>query len=101
MFEAFQTLDQSFRRWNQRRKRYPQIAAALPEAIDLIALVMKAGLDFQVALNYYIDWGPRGPLHDELVLVQTEMQLGSSRVQALRNMVQRTPEPSLRETPRP
>jgi tight adherence protein C len=91
-------MDQSFRLWNQRRKVYPEIAAALPEAIDLMALIMKAGLDFQVALKYYVDRGPKGPLHDELDLVQTEMQLGSSRVQALRSMVRRMPEPSLRET---
>jgi len=41
-------LDQLFRDWNRRRKRWPEIAAALPEAIDLMVLVMQAGLDFQV-----------------------------------------------------
>lgn len=98
MLEQLKFWDAAFRQWNIRRKRFPKIAEALPEAIDLIALVMKAGLDFQVALKYYVEWGPPGPLREEMILLQSEMQLGVSRAQALRNLIQRVPEPSLRET---
>src|SRR5437879_5806373 len=98
MARTLKELDQVVRRWMVQRKRLPQIAAALPESIDLLALVMKAGLDLQVALKYYIEWGPGGPLKEEFALVQTEIQVGASRVQALRHLIQRVPERSLRET---
>jgi tight adherence protein C len=93
-------LDASFRKWQDDRKRIPQIDAVLAEAIDLLALVMQAGLDFQVAMDYYLKHGTRGPLWDELALVQKEISLGASRVQALRHLIQRTPSEALKETAR-
>jgi tight adherence protein C len=89
-----------FFEWIARRKRWRQIERALPEAIDLMILVMRAGLDFQVALKHYIDKGPAGPLRTEFQNVFKEIQLGTSRVDALRNLCMRTPEPGLKETSR-
>jgi tight adherence protein C len=88
------------RQWNDRRKRFPRIAAGLPEAIDLLVVVMQAGLDFQVALGQYLERAPEGPLREELALVQTEIRTGVSRADALRHLRDRVPEPSLRETAR-
>jgi tight adherence protein C len=92
--------DAALRQWTIDRKRLPAIAAALPEAIDLLALVMQAGLDFQVALKQYIDHAPAGPLKEELTRVHREIQLGASRVAALKNLFQRVREPALKETAR-
>ncbi|HVO33452.1 MAG TPA: type II secretion system F family protein [Elusimicrobiota bacterium] len=78
----------------------PEITATLPEAIDLMALVMQAGSDFQIALAYYVEKGPSGPLRDELELVQSEIRTGMPRVEALRRLRDRIPEPSLQETAR-
>jgi tight adherence protein C len=89
-----------FQRWNGDRKKFPLISAALPEAIDLIVLVMRAGLDFQVALGQYLERGPEGPLRDELTYMQNEMRTGTSRLDALRRLSQRVREPSLQETVR-
>ena len=97
---SFQSLNDRVRQWNDQRKRVPQIASALPEAIDLLVVVMQAGLDFQVALSHYLERAPEGPLRDELGLVQTEIRMGVSRVDALRHLRDRVPEPSLRETAR-
>ncbi len=97
---TFQQLDQRFRHWMIDRKRLPEIAAALPEAIDLWVLVMQAGLDFQVALGHYLERGPKGPLHQELTLLQAEIRTGTSRVDALRHLRTRVAEPSLQETAR-
>jgi tight adherence protein C len=94
---SFKELDQKLRAWNTRRKRFPAIAAGLPEAIDMLALVMRAGLDFQVALKQYVDRGPAGPLKEELRTVHEEIQLGTSRVEALKHFAQRVPEPSIKE----
>jgi tight adherence protein C len=92
--------DAAFRQWNANRKRFPAIAAALPEAIDLLTLVMQAGLDFQVALKHYVDRGPEGPLKEEFHRVHQEIQIGMSRVNALKYLCQRAPEPALKETAR-
>jgi tight adherence protein C len=100
MANIFIQADIKLREWNFRRKRMPKIAAALPEAIDLLALVMHAGLDFQVALKHYLDEGPGGPLKEELETVFREIQLGTSRVEALRHLVTRAPEPALKESAR-
>lgn len=100
MFFVLQRLDTQLRQRNAFRKRLPKIAAALPNAIDLIALVMQAGLDFQVALMHYVERGPAGPLREELERVTKDIQLGQSRVQALHELCGRVPEPSLKETVR-
>jgi tight adherence protein C len=91
-------LDNRFRSWNAQRRRLPQIAGALPEAIDLWVLVMQAGLDFQVALSHFIDRGPDGPLKEELSILQAEIRTGTSRVEALRHLRERIPLADLRET---
>ena len=76
------------------------IPAALPEAIDLLTLVMQAGLDFQVALSHYLDRAPLGPLREELGIVQSEIRTGLSRIDALRHLCDRVPDHDVRETAR-
>jgi tight adherence protein C len=98
--EYLKELERKLRQWNVDRKRLPQIAAALPEAIDLIVLVMRAGLDFQVALGQYLERGPEGPLRDELARMQAEVRTGTPRLEALRRLHERVHEPSLQETVR-
>ena len=92
--------DRRFREWNLNRKRWPEIAAALPEAIDVMVLVMQAGLDFQVALAHYLEKAPRGALWEELSTLQTEIRTGASRVDALRHLSDRVREPGLQEMAR-
>jgi len=93
-------LDQRLRAWNTQRQENLEIARTLPEALDLLILVMQAGLDFQVALAHFIDSAPRNALWKELSVLQTEIRTGVSRLEALRHMVRRVQEPSLQETGR-
>jgi tight adherence protein C len=93
-------LDTNLRLWNERRKRRKVIAATLPEAIDLLILVMQAGLDFQVALGHYLENAPHNALWEEFSMLQTEIRTGLSRVEALRHLAQRVDEPNLKETAR-
>jgi tight adherence protein C len=83
-----------------QRKRLRLIPAALPEAIDLLTLVMQAGLDFQVALSHYLERAPQGPLREELAIVQSEIRTGTSRVDALRHLCERVRDRDVRETAR-
>ncbi len=86
--------------WLTERKRLRLIPAALPEAIDLLTLVMQAGLDFQVALAHYLERAPQGPLREELATVQSEIRTGVSRGDALRHLAERVPDRDVRETVR-
>ncbi len=85
-------------KWMIERRRRRLIPAALPEALDLLTLVLQAGLDFQVALAHYLERAPQGPLREELALVQSEIRTGVSRVDALRHLGERVPDRDLRET---
>lgn len=86
------------RQFFEERRRLAAIASALPEAIDLLALVMRAGLDFQVALRQYLERGPAGPLREELARLEAEMRTGTPRLEALRGLRERVREPGLQET---
>ena len=98
--KSLQELDQFCKRWlNERRKR-KLIPAALPEALDLLTLVMQAGLDFQVALAHYLERAPNGPLKEELAIVQSEIRTGVSRIDAVKHLAERVPDPDIRETSR-
>src|SRR5438034_10319379 len=98
--KSLKELETKCRVWFLQRKRLKLIPTALPEAIDLLTLVMQAGLDFQVALAHYLERAPEGPLREELGIVQSEMRTGNSRVDALKHLCERVPDRDLRETAR-
>ena len=93
-------LEEAVKSWFWKRRRLRLIPAALPEAIDLLTLVMQAGLDFQVALAHYLERAPHGPLREEMAIVQSEIRMGISRVDALRHLAERVPDRDVRETAR-
>lgn len=98
--KSFAHWPQAFFGWLAQRERMKRLPAALPEAIDLLTLVMQAGLDFQVALAHYLERAPEGPLREELSIVQSEIRTGVSRVDALRHLAERVPNRDFRETSR-
>ncbi len=70
------------------RTRSDRIGADLPNALDLLAVSVEAGLGFDGAV-VRITERMHGPLADEFSLVLGEMRIGESREQALRNMAER------------
>ncbi len=80
----------------QRRaeNRLYRIDRAMPELIDLLVVMVEAGLSLSAALQLS---GERlkGPLGEELRIVLQEQRMGLSPVQALENMVGRTPTPAV------
>jgi tight adherence protein C len=74
---------------DQVQKRQRAIARALPYHIDLLTLSVEAGLDFQAALGTVVEKGKPGPLIEEFGLVLSEMKLGTTREEALRNLADR------------
>lgn len=73
---------------SRARKRQEAISRALPEALDLLALTVRAGLGFEQALAE-VTGEVEGPLAAELDRVLKEQQLGRSRREALEALQRR------------
>jgi tight adherence protein C len=70
------------------RGRKEKIRAELPDALDLLAVSVEAGLGFDAAvakLNEHMD----GPLAQEFGLTLSEMRIGESRSEALKRLSDR------------
>lgn len=76
------------RRAADRRER---ILSELPNALDLLAVVVEAGLGFDAALIRYADTA-EGPLADEIRLLATELRVGS-RADAFKRLATRVDAP--------
>ena len=80
---------------SRARKRRDSIKAQLPDALDLLAVSVEAGLGFDGAiakLTEHMD----GPLTEEFGLTLNEIRIGESRQDALKKLAERcdTPEVS-------
>ena len=76
------------------RGRREKIRADLPDALDLLAVSVEAGLGFDAALaklNEHME----GPLAQEFGLTLSEMRIGESRSEALKRMSDRVDAPEL------
>ena len=74
--------------------RASRMSRELPDAIDLMTISVESGLGFDAALQQVAN-NTEGPLADELSRVLREMQIGSSRSDALRNLGERTSVPEV------
>lgn len=81
--------------YNAGLKRQEQILMALPDAMDMLTICVEAGLGFDGALAQ-VARNTRGPLAEEFARTLQEMQIGLSRIEALRKMVGRTSVQELR-----
>lgn len=70
-------------------KRQKKIVRAMPYALDLLTLSVEAGLDFQAAIQTVVDKAKAGPLPEEFSLMLSEIRMGRTREEALRNMAKR------------
>ena len=74
---------------SRARERQHAIQLVLPDAIDLLAITVQAGLAFDAALTR-VAHNVKGPLGQELFRVVQEIQLGKGRGDALRGLAERT-----------
>jgi tight adherence protein C len=76
------------------RGRKEKVKADLPDALDLLAVSVEAGLGFDASLaklNEHME----GPLAEEFGLTLSEMRIGESRQEALKRMSERVDAPEL------
>jgi tight adherence protein C len=81
--------------YNQASKRQELIAAALPDTIDLLAMMVQAGMGFDGAMAR-AGKEMRGPLGEEFHRVVQETQLGKARSEALKDLAERSTVPELK-----
>ena len=72
-----------------RKRRHLSIQRSLPFVLDLLTLSVEAGMDFISALQRNCKSRRLDPLNEELLRMTKEIQVGSSRKEALRNMADR------------
>ena len=76
------------------RSRKEKVKADLPDALDLLAVSVEAGLGFDASLaklNEHME----GPLAQEFGLTLSEMRIGESRSEALKRLSERVDAPEL------
>ncbi|MCF7875376.1 MAG: type II secretion system F family protein [Candidatus Omnitrophica bacterium] len=71
------------------KKRKAAIVKVLPETVDLLSLCVGAGLDFLSATRWIIEKVKPNAMIDELKEMMDEINLGKSRLEALRDMAKR------------
>ncbi|MDP6543999.1 MAG: type II secretion system F family protein [Phycisphaerae bacterium] len=77
-------------------KRLRLIAKRVPYALDLISLAMGAGATFTEAIATVVRERGDDPFNEELKVVLAEIELGTTRRQALQNLATRIPIDMLR-----
>lgn len=84
--------------WLRRalKARHRAIQRALPFVLDLLTLSVEAGMDFMSALQRNCERRRLDPLNEELIRMTREIQVGTPRRVALRNMARRVDLPDLR-----
>lgn len=76
------------------KERQKAIRLALPDTLDLLTISVEAGLGFDSALSKVVN-NTSGPLAVEFFRMLQEVQLGTPRSQAFRNLGERTDVPEL------
>ena len=76
------------------RSRRERIQAELPDALDLLAVSVEAGMGFDGAITKLTEHMD-GPLAEEFALTLGEMRIGESRQEALRKMGERVGSPEM------
>jgi len=69
-----------------RKMRHEEIKLQLPFVIDLLTLSTEAGLDFIGALQKVVEKTRPGPLVDEVERMLQQIQLGTTRADAMRDL---------------
>jgi len=79
---------------NKIRARRERIRGELPDALDLLAVSVEAGLGLDGAVAKLTEH-MQGALVDEFALTLSEMRIGEARHDALRKLAERVPAPEL------
>jgi len=88
------TIGLAFLVGSRARRRRDRVQSELPDALDLLAVSVEAGMGFDGAISKLTEH-MHGALIDEFGLALTEMRVGESRQDALKKMSARVDSPEL------
>jgi tight adherence protein C len=96
---AFGALAPSMNISSAAADRFKSVNRRLPQAVDLLALGMGAGLDFPSAVRQVVQksGNPDDPIVEEFTLILQSLQLGRTRRQALEEFASRVPTDAVKE----
>ncbi|HLR78245.1 MAG TPA: type II secretion system F family protein [Burkholderiaceae bacterium] len=77
------------------KQRQRQMLRELPFLLDMTTLCVEAGLNLHGALQRAAEYGPAGPLRQELRYTLAEIRAGTPRTDALRSLAERTGLPAM------
>ncbi len=80
---------------DQAKERKVKIRRDLPFMLDLLTLLVEAGLEFTAALTLITDKLKEGALRQELRMMLREFRVGAPRVEALQNLADRVNIPEI------
>ena len=78
-----------------KKARWREILRTMPGAVDVLSLSVEAGLDFQVAMQRFVERGTPGALRDEFSTILNDMRLGKTRAEAIRDFGRRVTLPDI------
>lgn len=73
----------------RKKERQKKILRSLPYVMDLLTLSVEAGMDFVSGISKVVEKSRPGPLREEMQYYMHEIQVGTTRSQALRNLAWR------------
>lgn len=81
------------------QERLREVSRALPQATDLMAMAMSAGLDFPGAVRQVVEKSsnPEDPLVEELTMLLQALGIGRTRKDALSELMRRVPTEIVKE----
>ena len=94
MFGAMGFIGPDFYVNSKMKNRRERIKADLPDALDLLAVSVEAGLGFDGAIVKVTEQ-MRGPLAEEFALTLSEIRIGESRSEALKKLAERASTPEV------
>jgi len=75
--------------WNKVKEKKEAIDRIFPETIDLLDMCINAGADFLSAIKWVVEKSQTNPFIEQLSVVLSEVQVGKSRSEALKDMSRR------------
>lgn len=75
--------------WNKVKQKKDAIIRIFPETIDLLDMCINAGADFLSAIKWVVEKSTHNPFIEQLAIVLSEIQVGKTRSQALKDMANR------------
>lgn len=81
--------------WAKVRDKKAAIVRIFPETVDLLDMCINAGADFLSAIKWVVEKSTPNPFIEQLSIVLSEIQVGKTRSQALKDMANRLKLPDI------